>query len=142
MLPARHWLNPAALLVAIALGRAFLHAETIQDGMTPPLVVMMAISLLFGVHMVMAIGDADMPVVAPATDPLQLSFSVTRISQPTLHSRPTVATSSQHTLSHLAMEAIGLIETAILPLYTAERNFPVKHTGEPERRSTSPFADR
>jgi LysR family transcriptional regulator, nitrogen assimilation regulatory protein len=25
-------------------------------------------------------------------------------------------------LSHLAMEAIGLIETAVLPLYTADRN--------------------
>ncbi|RQQ42690.1 Re/Si-specific NAD(P)(+) transhydrogenase subunit beta [Burkholderia stagnalis] len=62
LLPARHWLNLAALLVVIAYGRTFLHAETIQDGMTP-LVVMTVISLLFGVHMVMAIGGADMPVV-------------------------------------------------------------------------------
>nr|WP_269768032.1 NAD(P)(+) transhydrogenase (Re/Si-specific) subunit beta [Caballeronia hypogeia] len=62
LLPARHWLNLAALLVVIVFGRAFLHAETIQDGMTP-LFVMTAISLLFGVHMVMAIGGADMPVV-------------------------------------------------------------------------------
>ncbi|GJH21425.1 Re/Si-specific NAD(P)(+) transhydrogenase subunit beta [Caballeronia novacaledonica] len=62
LLPARHWLNLAALLVVIVFGRAFLHAGTIQDGMTP-LFVMTAISLLFGVHMVMAIGGADMPVV-------------------------------------------------------------------------------
>ncbi|KWD83416.1 Re/Si-specific NAD(P)(+) transhydrogenase subunit beta [Burkholderia ubonensis] len=62
LLPARHWLNLAALLVVIAYGRTFLHAESIQDGMTP-LVVMTVISLLFGVHMVMAIGGADMPVV-------------------------------------------------------------------------------
>ncbi|MFT0170658.1 Re/Si-specific NAD(P)(+) transhydrogenase subunit beta [Paraburkholderia mimosarum] len=62
LLPARHWLNLAALLVVIVFGRAFLHAETIQDGITP-LVVMTVISLLFGVHMVMAIGGADMPVV-------------------------------------------------------------------------------
>jgi H+-translocating NAD(P) transhydrogenase subunit beta len=62
LLPARHWLNLAALLIVIYYGRAFLHAETIQDGMMP-LVVMTAISLLFGVHMVMAIGGADMPVV-------------------------------------------------------------------------------
>ncbi|SAL01843.1 NAD(P) transhydrogenase, beta subunit [Caballeronia calidae] len=62
LLPARHWLNLAALLVVIVFGRTFLHAETIQDGMTA-LVVMAAISLLFGVHMVMAIGGADMPVV-------------------------------------------------------------------------------
>ncbi|MDN7615389.1 Re/Si-specific NAD(P)(+) transhydrogenase subunit beta [Burkholderia cepacia] len=62
LLPARHWLNLAALLIVIYYGRAFLHAETIQDGMTP-LVVMTVVSLLFGVHMVMAIGGADMPVV-------------------------------------------------------------------------------
>ncbi|WP_321873818.1 Re/Si-specific NAD(P)(+) transhydrogenase subunit beta [Burkholderia ubonensis] len=62
LLPARHWLNLAALLVVIAYGRTFLHAQSIQDGMTP-LVVMTVISLLFGVHMVMAIGGADMPVV-------------------------------------------------------------------------------
>jgi len=62
LLPARHWLNLAGLVVVIVYGRAFLHAETIQDGMTP-LIVMTVVSLLFGVHMVMAIGGADMPVV-------------------------------------------------------------------------------
>ncbi|RZF29131.1 Re/Si-specific NAD(P)(+) transhydrogenase subunit beta [Paraburkholderia sp. UYCP14C] len=62
LLPARHWLNLAALLVVIVFGRAFLQAETVQDGMTP-LIVMTVVSLLFGVHMVMAIGGADMPVV-------------------------------------------------------------------------------
>ncbi len=62
LLPARHWLNLAALLIVIYYGRAFLHAESIQDGMLP-LAVMTLISLLFGVHMVMAIGGADMPVV-------------------------------------------------------------------------------
>ena len=49
-------------MVVIVFGRAFLHAETVQDGMTP-LIVMTVVSLLFGVHMVMAIGGADMPVV-------------------------------------------------------------------------------
>ena len=62
LLPARHWMNLAALLIVIYYGRAFLHAESIQDGMLP-LAVMTVISLLFGVHMVMAIGGADMPVV-------------------------------------------------------------------------------
>lgn len=62
LLPARHWLNLAALVVVIVFGRAFLHAETVQDGL-PPLIVMTVVSLLFGVHMVMAIGGADMPVV-------------------------------------------------------------------------------
>ena len=62
LLPARHWLNLAALLVVIWFGREFLRAETIEQGMLP-LIVMTVIALLFGIHMVMAIGGADMPVV-------------------------------------------------------------------------------
>ncbi|MDO8932708.1 MAG: NAD(P)(+) transhydrogenase (Re/Si-specific) subunit beta, partial [Rhodocyclaceae bacterium] len=62
LLPARHWLNLAGLLVVIWFGREFLHAESIAAGMTP-LIVMTVIALLFGIHMVMAIGGADMPVV-------------------------------------------------------------------------------
>ncbi len=62
LLPARHWLNLAALLVVIWFGREFLHAETIPQGMLP-LIVMTVLALLFGIHMVMAIGGADMPVV-------------------------------------------------------------------------------
>ncbi|MDO9252205.1 MAG: NAD(P)(+) transhydrogenase (Re/Si-specific) subunit beta, partial [Hydrogenophaga sp.] len=46
----------------IYFGRLFLQAETMKDGMLP-LFVMSAIALLFGIHMVMAIGGADMPVV-------------------------------------------------------------------------------
>ena len=62
LLPARHWLNLVALLVVIWFGREFLNAHDVQSGMLP-LIVMTVIALLFGVHMVMAIGGADMPVV-------------------------------------------------------------------------------
>ncbi|MBT9516231.1 MAG: Re/Si-specific NAD(P)(+) transhydrogenase subunit beta, partial [Methyloversatilis discipulorum] len=62
LLPARHWLNLIALLVVIGFGQVFLNAHDVQSGMTP-LIVMTVIALLFGVHMVMAIGGADMPVV-------------------------------------------------------------------------------
>ena len=62
LLPGRHLLNLAGLLVVIWFGREFLHAHDIQTGMLP-LIVMTVIALLFGVHMVMAIGGADMPVV-------------------------------------------------------------------------------
>jgi H+-translocating NAD(P) transhydrogenase subunit beta len=62
LLPGRHLLNLSALVVVIVLGYAFLRATSIPGGMTP-LVVMTIIALLFGVHMVMAIGGADMPVV-------------------------------------------------------------------------------
>lgn len=62
LLPARHWINLGGLLVVTWFLRAFLHADSIQAGMTP-LIVMTVIALLFGVHMVMAIGGADMPVV-------------------------------------------------------------------------------
>ena len=62
LLPGRHWINLAGLLVVIWFGGSFLHAGSIEAGMMP-LMVMTAISLLFGIHMVMAIGGADMPVV-------------------------------------------------------------------------------
>ena len=62
LLPGRHWLNLAALLVVVWFGRAFLQAGSVADGMLP-LAAMAAVALLFGVHMVMAIGGADMPVV-------------------------------------------------------------------------------
>ena len=62
LLPARHWLNLIGLLVVIWFGNVFIHAESVSAGMTA-LIVMTVIALLFGVHMVMAIGGADMPVV-------------------------------------------------------------------------------
>jgi NAD(P) transhydrogenase subunit beta len=62
LLPARHWLNLAGLLMVIWFGREFINAPSIQAGMMP-LIVMTVIALLFGIHMVMAIGGADMPVV-------------------------------------------------------------------------------
>jgi NAD(P) transhydrogenase subunit beta len=62
LLPGRHLLNLAALLVVLWFGAQFLRAENVQAGMTP-LLVMTVIALLFGIHMVMAIGGADMPVV-------------------------------------------------------------------------------
>lgn len=62
LLPGRHWMNLAALLIVIWFGREFLRAETVEQGMLP-LTVMTVIALLFGIHMVMAIGGADMPVV-------------------------------------------------------------------------------
>ncbi len=62
LLPARHWLNLAGLLVVIYFGGVFMNAHTVEEGMIP-IIVMTVIALLFGVHMVMAIGGADMPVV-------------------------------------------------------------------------------
>jgi NAD(P) transhydrogenase subunit beta len=62
LLPGRHWLNLAGLLLVIWFGWKFLQAHDVGAGMGP-LLVMTVIALLFGVHMVMAIGGADMPVV-------------------------------------------------------------------------------
>ncbi len=61
MLPARHWLNLAGLLVVFYLGGVFLGSEG-THGLVP-LIVMTAIAFLFGIHLVMSIGGADMPVV-------------------------------------------------------------------------------
>ncbi|MBI3479917.1 MAG: Re/Si-specific NAD(P)(+) transhydrogenase subunit beta [Nitrosomonadales bacterium] len=62
LLPGRHFLNLLGLLIVIAFGWQFLHAESVSAGMLG-LTVMTVIALLFGIHMVMAIGGADMPVV-------------------------------------------------------------------------------
>jgi NAD(P) transhydrogenase subunit beta len=62
LIPMRHWINLAGLLAVIYCAGVFIHASSVAEGMTP-LVVMTVIALLFGVHMVMAIGGADMPVV-------------------------------------------------------------------------------
>jgi len=62
LLPARHWLNLSLLVLVIYFGYLFLQ-QAESGGGTVPLLVMTAIALAFGVHMVMAIGGADMPVV-------------------------------------------------------------------------------
>jgi NAD(P) transhydrogenase subunit beta len=62
LLPARHWINLVGLLVVIYFGGVFINTHSIAEGMTP-LIVMTVIALAFGIHMVMAIGGADMPVV-------------------------------------------------------------------------------
>ncbi|HWU85358.1 MAG TPA: Re/Si-specific NAD(P)(+) transhydrogenase subunit beta [Rhodocyclaceae bacterium] len=62
LLPARHWINLGMLLLVIWHGREFINAHDVADGMRP-LIIMTIIAILFGFHMVMAIGGADMPVV-------------------------------------------------------------------------------
>ena len=61
-LPAGHWLNLGLGLACIWLGIAFVGADSTASGMVP-LLIMTLIAFVFGVHMVMAIGGADMPVV-------------------------------------------------------------------------------
>jgi NAD(P) transhydrogenase subunit beta len=62
ILPARHWLNLLLLLGAIYFGYEFVQ-QSVAGGGLNPLIIMTVIALLFGIHMVMAIGGADMPVV-------------------------------------------------------------------------------
>jgi NAD(P) transhydrogenase subunit beta len=71
LIPGRHMLNAAALVACIVLAVIFLRApepwpvETgaFADGGMPALLVMTFLALLLGVHLVMAIGGGDMPVV-------------------------------------------------------------------------------
>jgi NAD(P) transhydrogenase subunit beta len=62
LLPGRHLLNLAGLLAVIWFAWRFINTHSVGDGILP-LIVMTVIALLFGIHMVMAIGGADMPVV-------------------------------------------------------------------------------
>ncbi len=62
LLPGRHIFNLGLAVACIWLGTEFVNPTTFDGGLVP-LGIMTIIALIFGVHMVMAIGGADMPVV-------------------------------------------------------------------------------
>lgn len=61
-LPGRHFFNLALGVAAVVVGYMFVTQSAAGDGINP-LIIMTLIALIFGIHMVMAIGGADMPVV-------------------------------------------------------------------------------
>jgi NAD(P) transhydrogenase subunit beta len=61
LLPARHALNAGAVLAVVGLAVPFVTSQG-SDGL-PWLLAMTAVASLLGVHLVAAIGGADMPVV-------------------------------------------------------------------------------
>jgi NAD(P) transhydrogenase subunit beta len=61
LLPGRHVLNLVGLLVCIGLGVQFV--ATAGDPALMPLIIQTVLASLIGIHLVMAIGGADMPVV-------------------------------------------------------------------------------
>ena len=62
ILPARHLLNLLILIITLGLGVWFVLSPDPSVGLIP-LIIATVLTALFGVHMVMAIGGADMPVV-------------------------------------------------------------------------------
>jgi NAD(P) transhydrogenase subunit beta len=62
LLPARHWLNLIMFVAVVIVAIKFVGEPDHQQA-TIYLLVMTAIAMLFGIHMVAAIGGADMPVV-------------------------------------------------------------------------------
>ena len=62
LLPNRHAINIGILVVCVLLGWWFLKAETSSSAMVP-LILMTLLSFVLGIHLVVAIGGADMPVV-------------------------------------------------------------------------------
>jgi NAD(P) transhydrogenase subunit beta len=61
LLPARHWLNLLLALSVVCLGTRFVGVATPPP--VVPLLVAAAVAGVIGVHLVVAIGGADMPVV-------------------------------------------------------------------------------
>ena len=61
LLPARHLLNLGMLVACVWFGSAFMNGS--GDPALHALLVVTAISLVLGIHLIMAIGGADMPVV-------------------------------------------------------------------------------
>ena len=62
ILPSRHLLNLGIILIVIFYGYIFTTANSINDAIIP-LIIMTGLAFLFGMHLVLAIGGADMPVV-------------------------------------------------------------------------------
>ena len=62
LLPGRHMINLVMFVVVIILGFQFITVDNLQQAYAP-LIIMTIIAMVFGVHMVIAIGGADMPVV-------------------------------------------------------------------------------
>ncbi|MFK8032139.1 MAG: Re/Si-specific NAD(P)(+) transhydrogenase subunit beta [Gammaproteobacteria bacterium] len=62
LLPGRHFLNLGMLIATVIIGKMFIEQSAAGGGMGP-MIAMTIIALVFGIHMVMAIGGADMPVV-------------------------------------------------------------------------------
>lgn len=71
LIPARHWVNGAMVVASVWLGVLFVQSAStgvdpfiqgVLPGMTP-LLLMTFLAGVIGIHMVMAIGGADMPVV-------------------------------------------------------------------------------
>lgn len=71
LIPARHWLNGVMVVASVWLGVLFVQSAStgvdpfmqgVLPGMTP-LLLMTFLAGVIGIHMVMAIGGADMPVV-------------------------------------------------------------------------------
>jgi NAD(P) transhydrogenase subunit beta len=62
MLPGRHLINLAIGLACIWLGVLFVGADSPVSSLWP-LLIMTGLAFVFGLHMVLAIGGADMPVV-------------------------------------------------------------------------------
>ncbi len=62
LLPGRHWFNLGGLVLVMVLAVFFVATESKTVG-SIPMLLMLATSLAFGTHLVIAIGGADMPVV-------------------------------------------------------------------------------
>jgi NAD(P) transhydrogenase subunit beta len=73
-LPGRHLMNLAAIIVCVFLGAWFLGTESMALGIVA-LILMTIIASVLGIHLIMAIGGADMPVVA-------VPFSATSCARP------------------------------------------------------------
>jgi NAD(P) transhydrogenase subunit beta len=61
-LPGRNWINLAIVVISVVLGVWFCRAGGLSTGIWP-LAIMTILALLLGLHLVAAIGGADMPVV-------------------------------------------------------------------------------
>jgi LysR family nitrogen assimilation transcriptional regulator len=77
-------------------------------------------------------GHAVLPLNAILADPRQRRFRCTRITEPALLGRMAIATSNQHPMSRLGMQAVAMLESEIMPLYEARQKNLESYLSEPQ----------
>ncbi len=143
LLKARHWINLAILLACLLLGYWFISVSTVLLGMIP-LVLMTLLSFALGVHLVVAIGGADMPVVVSMLNSYSGWAAASTgflLDNPLLIVTGALVGSSGAILSYIMCSAMNRsFISVIMGGFGVESGSQVATTGEPKTH-TEIFAD-
>jgi NAD(P) transhydrogenase subunit beta len=140
LLPGRHWLNLVLVTASVWLCAQFLASP--EHGGLRPLLIMTAIACVLGVHLVMAIGGADMPVVVSMLNSYSgwaAAAAGFMLANDLLIITGALVGSSGAILSYIMCKAMNRsIVSVIFGGFGAEEGAaPARGTGEPQGEVTS-----